>query len=213
MNSISQASQDIFVLTMTKYKKNGVYLEIGANCPNSFSSNTCLLYNEYDWTGLMVEYDDSFEQKYIESRPKSHYIINDASKIDYHDFLTKNNYPKNMDYLQIDLDVDNRSTLNVLEKLDDTVFNEYTFATVTFEHDYYRGDYFSTRNISREIFAKHGYVMIFRDVHWKNDGLYSSFEDWYVHPSLVDEKLMNLLKTDEVLFHEVIRERLLCKRN
>ncbi len=53
--------------------------------------------------------------------------------------------PKNIDYLQIDLEVCNRSTLTTLELLDNTIFNEYKFATVTFEHYIYASDRFNTR--------------------------------------------------------------------
>ena len=59
-----------------------------------------------------------------------------------------------MDYLQIDLDVNNKSTLDTLMLLDQTVFDKYKFSTVTFENDIYTGDYFNTRELSREIFKK-----------------------------------------------------------
>lgn len=210
MNSFSQASQDIFVLTMLKYKTNGVYLEIGSNCPQ-FNSNTCSLYNQFNWTGLMVEFDKNFEFSYKISRPLSHHIFDDARNIDYFDFLEKNNYPKNIDYLQIDLDAENRSTLDVLEYFDKHIFDTYKFATVTFEHDFYRENYFDTRKISREIFLKHGYIMVFKDVNWNSDEEcnYYSFEDWYIHPSLVDMNHVNRFKTDEILFHKDIKNRLL----
>ena len=47
-NNFSQANQDLFVLEMLDYKKNGSYLEIGANEPISIS-NTYLLENEFGW--------------------------------------------------------------------------------------------------------------------------------------------------------------------
>jgi hypothetical protein len=90
--------------------------------------------------------------------------------------------PNSIDYLQIDLLVENRSTLATLEKLNNEVFDAYTFATVTFEHDIYRGNYFDTRAKSREIFAARGYVRVFSDI--SNES--NSFEDWYVHPTLVN---------------------------
>ena len=98
------------------------------------------------------------------NRPESLVFLSDAEKLNYRKILDDNNFPKNMDYLQIDLDVNNKSTLNTLMCLNDTVCADYKFATITFEHDIYTGDYFDTRKISREIFASRGYTLLFPDV-------------------------------------------------
>ena len=45
----------------------------------------------------------------------------------------------NLDYLQIDLEANNGSTLNTLKNLDDEVMNKYKFSTITFEHDCKQG--------------------------------------------------------------------------
>ncbi len=140
----------------------------------------------------MVEYDPKFEASYKQHRPKSNHIIADAVNIDYKSVFENHNYPKNMDYLQIDLDVDNNSTLYTLKNFDSNIFDTYKFATVTFEHDIYRGDYFNTRQVSREIFAKRGYVRVFGDVSHSGN----SFEDWYVHPDLVDMTYVNIIKRE-----------------
>ena len=94
-----------------------------------------------------------------------------------------------------DLEVSQNSTLQTLELLDQTVFKNYTFAVVTFEHDIYCGDLFSTRERSREIFSRNGYVRVFQDV--KNYG--NPYEDWYVYPSLVDMDFINKIKSEESL--------------
>jgi FkbM family methyltransferase len=100
-----------------------------------------------------------------------------------------------MDYLQIDLDVDNKSTLETLILLNETVFDTYKFATITFEHDCYRGDFYDTRNISREIFKSRGYVLVFPDVCTEYGGEgWRPFEDWYVHPDLVDMDFIHKVK-------------------
>ena len=177
----SQSRQDEFVLIMLKNKKNGYFLEIGSN-DAKYINNTYVLEKEYNWTGIMVEYDSKYEQSYKEFRPNSNYIISDARIINYKELLEKYNAPLNIDYLQIDLEVDNRSTLDVLEILDKQILNTYKFAVITFEHDIYRGNFFDTREKSRQIFKKYGYYRVFEDV--KNSNL--PYEDWYVHPSLVD---------------------------
>lgn len=132
----------------------------------------------------MIEKDRRFLKEYTHVRPLSHHIIQDAQQINYKNLLTKFNVPNNIDYLQIDLDVEDGSTLKVLQKLDDEIFDCYKFATVTFEHDIYRGDYFNTRCLSRFIFKKRGYKLIFPDVCHNTHAVV--FEDWYVHPDLVD---------------------------
>ena len=55
------------------------------------------------------------------------------------------------------------------------------FAVVTYEHDFYSvGEPY--RKQSREIFKAHGYHMVCSDV--MGHGL--PYEDWYIHPDLVD---------------------------
>jgi hypothetical protein len=188
--SNSQACQDLFVLSALNNKKNGYFLEIGSNEPISIN-NTYLLESQYDWKGIMVEYNSVYQPMYVEKRPNSIHVIQDATTVDYMKHLAP--FPKDMDYLQVDLEVDNRSTLTTLELLDKTVFDTYRFATVTFEHDIYRGDYFNTRECSREIFQKRGYILMFPDVKLSS----CSFEDWYVHPELVDMKRLLPLRQTE----------------
>jgi hypothetical protein len=208
LTSFSQSNQDLFVSRIMKQKQNGYFLEIGSNDPITHN-NTYKLEKEYNWSGIMVEYDRSFESIYPNIRPNSVYEINDARNVDYVDLLNKNNAPLNIDYLQIDLDVDNRSTLDTLLLLNNTIFDTYKFATITFEHDIYRGNYFDTQKISRVIFQNRGYILVFPDVKvfWENE--YQSFEDWYVHPDLVDMDLINKIKTNESLNSDQIIKNIL----
>ena len=203
MNTRSQAGQDLFFLKALNYKQNGTFLEIGSNHPVTHN-NTYIAESEYNWKGIMVEFDTSFASLYTLFRPKSIHVLNDACKVDYRSLLDKNNFPTNMDYLQIDLDVNNRSTRNVVELLDRDIFDKYTFAAVTFEHDIYTGDYFNTRQISRDIFKKRGYTLVFSDVSVFWEGSYKAFEDWYIHPSLVP----NFKYSGENLSHEAITKML-----
>lgn len=131
----------------------------------------------------MVEYQSRFLPLYKEHRPNSIHVINDATMVDYKDVLEKNNMPLEMDYLQIDLEANNGSTLKTLENMDSNVFDTYKFATVTFEHDIWNTNFGNTRLKSREIFERRGYVCVFTDI---NNGIKYPYEDWYVHPDLVD---------------------------
>lgn len=185
---LGQANQDRFVLNVLKEKKNGYFLEIGSNHPININ-NSYLLETSYDWKGIMVEFSPQFLPLYIEHRPNSIHVINDATIIDYKNLFEINNMPLSFDYLQIDLEVSNESTLNTLKKLDTDVFDTYKFATVTFEHDIYVGDCYNTRLSSRDIFKRRGYVCVFEDI--SNDNC--PYEDWYVHPDLVDMNYVNNL--------------------
>lgn len=196
----SQSGQDQFVLNVIKHKENNYFLEIGSNDPININ-NSYVLEKSYNWNGLMVEYDSIWEKEYIKHR-KSKYIINDATKIDYLKFFKENNFPTNLGYLQIDLEVSNGSTIQTLELLNSTIFPEYKFATVTFEHDIYRGNYLNTRERSREIFEKHGYIRVFSDVKNMNN----PFEDWYVYPDLVNMDYVNQIKTDNSIEYTNIIE-------
>jgi hypothetical protein len=186
---LGQAEQDKFVLNVLKEKKNGYFLEIGSNHPININ-NSYLLETKYEWKGLMIEYDKSFLDLYKIHRPNSIYIINDATKVDYKNIFEQNNMPLSFDYLQIDLEVDNGSTINTLQKLDNEIFDTYKFATVTFEHDIYNSNFDNTRLKSRDIFFKRGYICVFEDIN--NKGV-NPYEDWYVHPDLVDMNYVNNL--------------------
>ena len=192
----SQACQDKYILKCLNYKKNGTFLEIGSADPINWN-NSFLLEKQYYWKGIMVEIDPSYLEQYQAVRPNSFHIIADASNVDYKKTLKDNVMPKNIDYLQIDLEVENMSTLNCLYNLDENVFDEYKFAVITFEHDFYRGDYFDTLNISRQIFEKRGYKRIFSNVKY----LDYDFEDWYIHPDLVK---LNIPQYDHIDCNEII---------
>jgi hypothetical protein len=209
-----QALQDKYVLNMLKFKRNGFFLELGSNEPCEIN-NSYLLEKSYGWKGIMVEYDKKYEALYKKERPNSFHAMEDATIIDYNDALKQVDFPKYMDYLQIDLDPGNGSTLAALKNLNNTIFDEYKFATVTFEHDICLGNtalpiFNQTREESRQIFKSRGYVRVFHDIN--NDGWWCiennrkklreeqsitpliqshvssmyPFEDWYVHPDLVD---------------------------
>ena len=194
---LGQAQQDKFVLHILKGKKNGYFLEIGSNHPINIS-NSYLLETKYDWKGIMVEYDASFLNLYKTHRPNSIHVINDATQVDYKYIFEKNNVPASLDYLQIDLEANNGSTIRTLQKLDNEIFDTYKFATVTFEHDIYHTNFENTRLASRDIFKKRGYVCVFEDIN--NQGT-NPYEDWYVHPDLVDMNYVNNLIENNKQFY------------
>jgi hypothetical protein len=193
LNFYGQSLQDKFIITMLKEKKNGYFIEIGSGDPIKFN-NSYLLEKDFNYKGIMVEFNSSFLSLYKEHRQNSIHVINDAIIIDYKDILQKNNFPNEIDYLQIDLEVNNESTINTLIKLDNEILDEYKFAVITFEHDIYRDNNSETRKKSREIFKKRGYFCVLNDV---SDNQYP-YEDWYVHPDLVDMNYVNSFKNNNL---------------
>ena len=191
-----QAEQDKFVLNMLKNKKNGFFVEIGSNHPIDIN-NSYILENTYKWTGIMIEYREKWLNDYKKYRPNSIHIINDATLIDYKNLFETNNVPSNIDYLQIDLEPSNGSTLNTLKKLDNEVMDNYKFSTITFEHDC-KEDLChlpivqQTRLESRKILIKRGYICVFEDIH--NRLPKNVYEDWWINPEFIDINYVNMIK-------------------
>ena len=199
-----QAEQDKFVLNMLKNKKNGFFLEIGSHDPVQIN-NTYILEKNYEWSGIMIEYSNKYLNSYKKIRPNSIHIINDAREIDYKKLFEINNVPMNLDYLQIDLEAKNGSTIDTLIKLNSEVMDKHKFATITFEHDIYHTNHMNTRLVSREIFENRGYVRVFSDI---NNGGVNPYEDWYIHPDLVDIELVNnLIKKNEKNYKSEIKSQ------
>ena len=215
---LSQAGQEEFVIMVLKNKTCGTFIEVGSEHP-VLNNNTFFLERYSGWNGMMIEYNPVWEEWYKKWRT-SDYIIGDAVDVDYVSIckaLTYGRYLKDdtiIDYLQIDLDVANESTIKTLENFDKNVFDKYKFRVITFEHDKYTGwcgeD---TRTRSREIFERRGYLRVFGDVkHNLSPQWCVAFEDWYVMPELVDMNLVNRIKRDESLNHdEIIKILHKCK--
>jgi len=182
-----QSLQDKYVSKVLKEKNNGYFIEIGSGDPIKFN-NTYLLETQYNWTGIMIDFDEKYREPYNLNRPNSIHVFDDATQINYLNLFQENNVPTNIDYLQIDVDASSGTTLKILKLLDEDIFNKYKFATITFEHDIYRTNVSNTRELSREIFLNNGYVRVFSDI---TNRRFASYEDWYVHPHLVDMNYIN----------------------
>jgi hypothetical protein len=127
-----------------------------------------------------------------QDRPLTKFIQHDALKLNY-SFL-----PETIDYLQVDIEppLDN---LLVLEK----IIKRTTCAVITFEHDFWKNNHETNyvRRQSRNFLKKHGYEMIVNDVTiepGKGVGIQNQpiyFEDWYVHPDIVNFNIINSYKS------------------
>lgn len=178
----SQVYQDLFVLSMLNGKRNGTYLEIASGDPY-FYSNTAVLEKEFGWTGVGVEIKESDVIKYRANRSNP-VLQEDATKLDYKEVLKQHNLPKTIDYLQLDCEPPH-ITYEILTKIP---FDEYKFAVITFETDNYATLDKVVRKDSRKLLRSKGYQLLVSNM---ND-----FEDWWVHPDLVDPKIIELMKND-----------------
>lgn len=187
-----QARQDQFVCNVLKNKTNGFFVEVGSNHPIRIN-NTYLLETVLKWKGLMFEWEQSrFEELYKQHRPNSNYVFGDAQLHNYQEIFDTYKVPQNIDYLQLDIEPP-RKTLNVLKALNKQVMDEHKFAVVTFEHDYCHRKKIVHRNESRKILETRGYYLVFGDICNRKPN--KVYEDWYVHPDLVDMEHVKALQS------------------
>lgn len=203
----SQVYQDMFTLFMHNGKKNGTYLEIGSGDP-FWLNNTYLLESQFDWKGIGVEYDSTLCQKYSSNR-KNPVVCQDAHKVNFKQLLNNNFISKEIDYLQLDCEP-SESTFRVLQSLP---LDEYKFAVITYEHDYYVDVSRTYRDKSREYLRSKGYELVISNV---SPTSWSSFEDWWVYPDLVSRERIEQIKNvdgsvkkidDYMLSKEVIAKK------
>ena len=174
----SQVLQDMFVLYVLDGKENGTYLEVGSSFPY-YTNNTALLEESFNWTGVGIEYKQKEVDNYNQHR-KNKSILADALSLDYEKLLEENYNTNIIDYLQLDIQTP-EDTYAVLTKIP---FDKYRFAVITYEHDDYVDITQSYKQKSRDFLQSKGYVLAVPDV-TPVDGF--SFEDWWIHPDLVDQ--------------------------
>ena len=190
----NKTHQEQFIIDILGKKKNGYYVELGA-AHYSNGNNTFLLEQEYDWTGVSFEIVDSMRDEFNANRKNP--CMGDALSFNYVDYFEKNNFPKQIDFLQLDIDAgyDNygRPVGNshwTLQGLIAVPLNTYRFTLITFEHDanmYWRN--IKIRDMQREILDSLGYTLVAREVH----------EDWWVDPNVITaEKFRHHLRWDHL---------------
>ncbi len=187
-NNFSQIYQDMYVLSMHNGKMNGTYLEIGAG-DYKYGNNTYLLESEFNWTGVSLDFNQNLVNNFNHNR-NNNCICSDATTIDYLELL-KNNYKStNIDYLQLDCDPPN-ITFDILSKIP---FDQYKFGVITYEHDFYNDITGSYREKAREFLKEKGYKLIAGNISPYGDKC--PFEDWWIHPEVIDENIWKLFERD-----------------
>ncbi|NDA26365.1 MAG: hypothetical protein EBZ05_05930 [Verrucomicrobia bacterium] len=191
----SQVLQDMFVLTMLDGKYNGTYLEIGSGDPYHFN-NTYLLESKFNWTGKGIEIQKELCNRH--SSRKNSVICEDALEINYSALLSTITSNNTIDYLQLDCEPA-EITYKIMTKIP---FEKYKFAVITYEHDHYIDISKKQRDKSRKFLQDHGYVLVVNDIS-PNDKC--SFEDWWVHPDLIDPVILETMTTNNLLKVKNIR--------
>ena len=171
----SQCFQDLFVLSMKNGEK-GTYLEIG--CADPYYGNNTALLEQLGWSGISLDIDHQWGQKWSEKGRKCQ--IANALEYDY-------NLPDLVDYLQIDCDPPSVS-FEVLKRIP---FHTTEFRVITFEHDHYTDETKSIRDKSRKYLKSYGYELVVSNI---SPDDYSPYEDWWVHPDLIDHKIIEIMK-------------------
>ena len=183
-NNWSQSMQDMFVLSMLDGKRNGVYVEIGADQPRVIS-NTYLLEKDFDWSGISFELDAD-KVAFFNTIRKNKCLCEDATLYDYKSIFEERNYPKQIDYLQLDIDPA-EGTLRALKALP---LDNYRFSVITYETDVYSSGA-DIQDEQIEILESHGYQLVAKNV--KCEG--NPYEDWWVDPAIVSEDIWKPYKT------------------
>ena len=161
---------------MTQEKKNGFYVELGSGDPYA-DSNTFLLESEFGWKGLALEINKEVSEKYNLSDRNNKCINNDALSFDYLSYFKENNFPKIIDFLQID--IDGHDDGNCLLALIALPMLQYRFSTIIIEHDLSQNyKRYSMRDAQRELLSSLGYKLIGQTLS----------EDWWVDPKSVNQE-------------------------
>lgn len=176
---MSDSAQD-FVINVLKEKRNGYYVELGSEHP--FRGNeTHRLESEYGWNGVSFEIDEGMHAEFVANR-KNPCILGDARKFDYVNYFKENNFPQQIDFVQIDIDsgYENGKAIDPycsLQGLMALPWNSYRFSIITFEHDFtmnIKAD--AQRDAVREIMFAYDYFLAVKMPH----------EDWWIDPYAVE---------------------------
>ena len=178
---ISEGNQTKFLLDILNNKKNGYYVEMGA-FHSEDGSNTVELEREYDWNGVSFEIVEDFYKEFTLNR-KNPCILGDATKFNYLEYFNNNDFPKQIDFLQVDIDNGynefGRPLSDPYQGLHGLIalpLNLYRFTFITFEHDQcidMKAE--SIKNAQREILYGYGYNLIRRTM----------CEDWWIDPTVI----------------------------
>lgn len=160
-----------FALRFCDDKKDGFFVEIGvADWKNN--NNTYFLEKEFGWRGLAIDIEKHFCEEYNKNRV-SHCINEDAISCNWDKYFEENNFPKRIDFLQVDIDMQPRYA-NLLALIN-LPLSRYRFSTIVLEHNVgFNKNLEEMRKIQGEILHEYGYKLV-------AEGF---TEDWWIDSEL-----------------------------
>ncbi len=210
----SQSFQDIFALSILDGKSNGTYVEIGADQPRIYN-NTYILEKDYNWDGISFELDAD-KVEFFDYMRRNSCVCTDATTFDYRSLFKEKNYPKQIDYLSLDIEPAD----NTLKALNQLPLDEYRFSVITFETELYqalkatihyadspelqeamRKEYgaYHIESKARKILKSYGYELLLENVMHQNN----PYEDWWIDPNVVDPEIVNKFRIEYKEFIQV----------
>lgn len=180
LGSYSQCMQDVFVFTLLNGKTQGTYLELGCFEPVRWN-NTYLLSQQLGWHGVSVDINHSLQPMWENLRPNDTFLCKDADAIDWQPWFNDSDFPRQIDYLQIDIDA-GQIDVDVLERL---LVTDRRFSVITFEHEQ------TWKQASAQVLRAHGYELLVENIACKDFELdrWHVFEDWWIDPRCIDSRI------------------------
>jgi hypothetical protein len=198
-NNHSQVMQDLFTLACHKGKRNGTFLEVGGYRPYR-GNNTAVLEEQFGWNGATIEIKKEFADEYAQLR-RTKVLCADALTVDYEKLLADIAPSGVCDYLQLDVEPSN-ITFEVLVSIP---FDKFKFGVITYEHDHYLDMTKSYRKKSRNYLKAMGYELVIGNV---SPSDIAPFEDWWVHPDLIDRDIIDAIKNTDSAVVEITKHML-----
>ena len=152
-----------FALRFSGDKDNGTYVEIGSSHWLE-KNNTYMLEKEFGWTGVGLEIRSHYIDEYDKNRTNP-CIKADAKTFNWDKYFEDNNFPKQIDYLSIDIDSGNYLSLINMP------LSRYRFTTIVVENREVSGKGLMTYICEdiKNILLKYDYTFIgsgFNDDFW-----------------------------------------------
>ena len=189
-----RTEEDKFVLYVTEKKTHGFFVDLGSKHP-IHENPTFLLEKDYQWKGIYAPATElSLSSPLLQERRCN--VSPLPTPTDYKSWFQGNEIPPHVDFLNINLNVDDGTAKHTIEVFDRDIFTEHQFTVVVFRHDIYRTNEKQTRDIARNIMKKHGYLLAIENMASINN--MDVYQDWYVLGSRVDrDQIENLRRKNE----------------
>jgi hypothetical protein len=146
-----------FALRFNNDKKDGYYVEIGSSHWKQ-NNNTYMLEKYFNWKGVGIDIIEDAAKDYNKNR-SNECVYADATSFNWDKYFEDNLFPKQIDFLQID--IDKTPDFANLLALINLPLSRYRFNTISIEHCYNHDIRISkVRDMQREILFAYGYELV-----------------------------------------------------